>query len=85
MRFPRNTANLFITLTGTSPSPVFLIRTRSKFSLVDTAQIGLKVLLANGGEVVSRSGKLVLRIPQQDPVPPSNLEQVKWDGDKPVF
>jgi len=51
----------------------------------DTAQIGLKVLLANGGEVVSRSGKLVLRIPQQDPVPPSNLEQVKWDGDKPVF
>jgi hypothetical protein len=51
----------------------------------DTAQIGLKVLLANGGEMVSRSGKLVLRIPQQDPVPPSNLEQVKWDGDKPVF
>ena len=51
----------------------------------DTAQIGLKVLLANGGEVVSRSGKLVLRIPQQDPVPPPNLEQTKWDGDKPVF
>ncbi len=51
----------------------------------DTAQIGLKVLLANGGEVVSRSGKLVLRIPRQDPVPPSTLEQVKWDGDKPVF
>lgn len=52
---------------------------------VDTAQIGLKVLLANGAEVVSRSGKLVLRIPLQDPVPPPNLEQVKWDGDKPVF
>jgi hypothetical protein len=51
----------------------------------DTAQIGLKVLLANGGEVVSRTGKLVLRIPRQDPVPPSTLEQVKWDGDKPVF
>ncbi|MBZ5665121.1 MAG: ADP-ribosylglycohydrolase family protein [Acidobacteriia bacterium] len=51
----------------------------------DTAQIGLKVLLANGGEVVTRSGKLVLRIPQQDPVAPSNLEQVKWDGDKPIF
>ena len=52
---------------------------------IDTAQIGLKVLLANGAEVVSRSGNLVLRIPQQDPVPPPNLEQVKWDGDKPVF
>jgi hypothetical protein len=52
---------------------------------VDTAQIGLKVLLANGAEVVSRSGKLVLRIPLQDPVPPPNLEQVKWDDDKPVF
>jgi hypothetical protein len=51
----------------------------------DTAQIGLKVLLANGGEVVSRSGKMVLRIPQQDPVPPSVLEQVKWEDDKPVF
>jgi hypothetical protein len=51
----------------------------------DTAQIGLQVLLANGGEVISRSGRMVLRIPQQDPVPPSNLEQVKWDGDKPVF
>jgi len=51
----------------------------------DTAQVGLKVLLANGGEVVSRSGKLVLRVPRQEPVPPSNLEQVRWDGDKPVF
>ncbi|MBZ5657246.1 MAG: ADP-ribosylglycohydrolase family protein [Acidobacteriia bacterium] len=51
----------------------------------DTAQIGLKIVLANGGEVVSRSGKMVLRIPQQDPVPPPNLEQVKWEGDKPVF
>ncbi|MBZ5680336.1 MAG: ADP-ribosylglycohydrolase family protein [Acidobacteriia bacterium] len=51
----------------------------------DTAQIGLKILLANGGEVVSRSGKLVLRVPQQEPTPPSNLEQVKWDGDKPVL
>jgi hypothetical protein len=51
----------------------------------DTAQIGLKVVLANGGEVVSRAGKMVLRIPQQDPIPPSNLEQVRWDGDKPVF
>jgi len=51
----------------------------------DTALVGLKVLLANGGEVVSRSGKLVLRIPLQDPAPPSKLEQVKWDGDKPIL
>jgi hypothetical protein len=51
----------------------------------DTAQIGLKVLLANGGDVVTRSGKLVLRVPLQNPIPPSNLEQVRWDGDKPVF
>jgi hypothetical protein len=51
----------------------------------DTAQIGLKVLLANGGEIVSRSGKLVLRVPLQNPVPPATLEQVKWEGDKPVF
>jgi len=51
----------------------------------DTAQVGLKVLLANGGEVVTRSGKLVLRVPLQNPVPPATLEQVKWDGDKPVF
>jgi hypothetical protein len=51
----------------------------------DTAQIGLKVLFANGGDVVSRSGKMVLRIPWQEPVPPSNLEQVKWAGDKPIF
>jgi len=51
----------------------------------DTAQIGLKVLLANGGEVVTRSGKLLLRIPRQEPVAPSHLEQVMWDGDKPIF
>jgi ADP-ribosylglycohydrolase len=51
----------------------------------DTAQVGLKVLLANGGDVVSREGKLVLRIPLQEPVAPMKLEQVKWDGDKPVF
>ena len=50
----------------------------------DTALVGLKVLLANGGEIVSRSGKVVLRIPRQDPVPPSKLEQVKWDGGKPI-
>jgi hypothetical protein len=50
----------------------------------DTALVGLDVILANGGEVLSRHGKLVLRIPVQDPVPPANLEQIKWDGDKPV-
>ena len=51
----------------------------------DTAQVGLKILLANGGEAVSRSGKLVLRIPVQKPVSPATLEQVKWEGDKPVL
>jgi len=50
-----------------------------------TAQVGLKVLLANGGQVISRSGRLVLRIPEQVPEPPANLEQVKWDGDTPVI
>jgi hypothetical protein len=51
----------------------------------DTAQIGLKVLLANGGDIVTKSSKMILRIPQQDPVAPATLEQVKWDGGKPVF
>ena len=51
----------------------------------DTAQVGLKIVLANGGEVGSRSGKMVLRIPGQEPIAPTNLEQIKWDGDKPVF
>lgn len=51
----------------------------------DTAQVGLKVLLANGGEAVTRSGQMVLRVPRQAPVAPKTLEQVKWQGDKPVF
>jgi hypothetical protein len=51
----------------------------------DTAQVGLKVLLANGGEVQSKGGKLWLRIPYQEPVAPAKLEQVVWDGDKPVL
>ncbi|MBI3476981.1 MAG: ADP-ribosylglycohydrolase family protein [Acidobacteria bacterium] len=51
----------------------------------DTAQVGLKILLENGGEVASRAGKLVLLIPQQLPVPPAKLEQVKWDGDRAIF
>src|SRR6201999_405070 len=50
----------------------------------DTAQVGLKVLLANGGEIASKSRKMVLRIPLQEPVAPAKLEQIQWDGDKPV-
>jgi hypothetical protein len=45
---------------------------------VDTAEIGLKVLLANGGQVRSRNGKLILRIPYQEPVAPAKLEQIHW-------
>jgi hypothetical protein len=52
---------------------------------VDTAEIGLKVILANGGEVSSRNGKLVLRIPYQEPVAPAALEQIHWKEDKPVL
>ena len=51
----------------------------------DIAQVGLKVVLASGGEVVTRSGKMVLLIPWQEPVAPVVLEQVRWDADKPVF
>lgn len=51
----------------------------------DTAQVGLRVLLANGGEAVTKNGKLVLLIPYQEPVAPAKLEQIKWDGDKPVL
>jgi hypothetical protein len=51
----------------------------------DTAQVGLKVLLANGGEVKTVGGKLVLRVPFQYPVAPAKLEQVTWKDDKPVL
>ncbi|HXX99776.1 MAG TPA: ADP-ribosylglycohydrolase family protein [Candidatus Limnocylindrales bacterium] len=51
----------------------------------DTAMVGLKVLLANGGEVATRNGKLILRIPVQEPVPPANLEQIQWKDDTPVL
>ena len=51
----------------------------------DTALVGLKVILANCGEAITRKGKLILRIPLQDPVPPATLEQIKWDGDKPIL
>lgn len=51
----------------------------------DTALVGVDVILAHGGEVISRNGKLVLRIPRQQPVPPATLEQIRWDGDKPIL
>jgi hypothetical protein len=51
----------------------------------DTAQVGVKVLLANGGEVTTRNGKMVLRVPYQGPVAPETLEQVEWIDDKPVL
>jgi hypothetical protein len=51
----------------------------------DTAQVGMKVLLANGGEVITRDGKMVLRIPYQEPVAPAKLEQIEWIDDKPVL
>jgi hypothetical protein len=51
----------------------------------DTAQVGVKVLLANGGEVTTRNGKMLLRVPYQDPVAPETLEQVEWIDDKPVL
>lgn len=51
---------------------------------VDTAEIGLKVLLANGGQVRSRNGKLILRVPYQEPLAPAKLEQIHWKEDQPV-
>jgi hypothetical protein len=50
----------------------------------DTCLVGLKVLLANGGHVISRNGKMVLEIPLQEPRPPATLEQIQWQGDQPV-
>jgi len=51
----------------------------------DTAQVGLKVLLANGGTVKTREGKMVLTVPYQEPVAPATLEQVRWQDDKPIL
>jgi hypothetical protein len=51
----------------------------------DTAQVGLKVLLANGGEVSTVNGKLVLHVPYQEPVAPAKLEQIEWKDDQPVL
>ncbi len=50
----------------------------------DTALVGLKVVLSHGGRVTTRDGKLVLRIPIQPPLPPATLEQIQWQGDRPV-
>lgn len=52
---------------------------------VNTAEIGLQVLLANGGEVNSRNGKLLLRIPYKDPAPPAKLEQIQWKELNPAL
>jgi hypothetical protein len=35
--------------------------------------------------VSTRNGKLVLRIPYQEPVAPATLEQIRWNEDKPVL
>ena len=51
----------------------------------DTALVGMKVVLANGGEAVTRDGKLILRIPAQEPAPPTTLEQIRWKDDNPVL
>jgi hypothetical protein len=50
----------------------------------DTCLVGLRVLLANGGRVTTHSGKILLEIPFQEARPPASLEQIKWQGDKPV-
>jgi len=51
----------------------------------DTALVGLDVLLANAGEAVSRGRKLVLRIPYQEPLAPTTLEQIHWQNDQPIL
>jgi len=51
----------------------------------DTAQVGLKVLLANGGEVKTTQGRMMLEVPYQEPTAPAKLEQVKWKDDQPVL
>ena len=50
----------------------------------DTALVGLKVVLSHGGRVTTRAGNLVLKIPIQPPLPPATLEQIQWQGDRPV-
>ena len=51
----------------------------------DTAQIGMKVLLANGGEVKTRDGSMVLEVPYPEPVAAAKLEQVQWKDDQPLL
>jgi hypothetical protein len=43
------------------------------------------VILANGGEAVTKDGKLILRIPHQVPTAPEKLEQIHWQDDKPIL
>jgi hypothetical protein len=49
------------------------------------ALVGLNVILANGGKMITLDGKLVLRIPVQEPVAPVKLEQIQWKDDKPIL
>ncbi len=51
----------------------------------DTALVGLKVILANGGEAFSKNDRLILRIPVEQPTPPEKLEQIHWKDDTPVL
>jgi hypothetical protein len=51
----------------------------------DTALVGMKVLLVNGGEVVTEGDKVTLRIPYQEPLAPKTLEQIRWKDDTPIL
>jgi hypothetical protein len=42
-------------------------------------------IMASEKELTTRNGKVVLRVPYQDPVAPDTLEQVEWIDDKPVL
>jgi len=51
----------------------------------ETALVGMEVVVAHGGEIVTRNGRVILRVETQEPEPPQEIEQVRWDGDKPVL
>jgi hypothetical protein len=51
----------------------------------DTALVGLNVILANGGEALTQNGKLLLRIPYQEPAASEKLEQIRWKDDTPIL
>jgi len=42
-------------------------------------------IMASEKELTTRHGKVVPRMPYQDPVAPETLEQVEWIDDKPVL